>query len=421
MLSKRTVVSIAFLVAGLLVATLPVAAQIEPKKPTPKPHNVEPKLPAPDDVAGPPEDTNRTASGLAWRLLGEPAGQIERPGPFDVVEVRYTGWTTDGDMFDTTEIHQRSRKIRVSGVVPGFEESVQLLSVGETGRFWVPEELAYDRRLGKPMGMLVFDLTLVGITPGPQRPANLEAPPEDALRLDSGIAWVGLAKGEPDQEPPGEDSTILVRYSSWTTDGVLLDSTLHRGEPRTFTMNLVIEGFRETFATMVPGDRRLVWIPSELTKLDDQRVHDGTVVFDLELLASMSPPQTPVDVGLVPDDAERSLTGLAWRVLKPGTGDVHPGPGDTVEVLYAGWTRDGKIFDSSYAHAQPGRFALDATQPFGWNETLFGMVSGEKRLVWIPEDLAFAGQKNRPQGMLIFEIELLSIEPQQVDEIVGTP
>ena len=123
----------------------------------------------------------------------------------------------------------------------------------------------------------------------------------------------------------------------------------------------------------------------------------------------------------IPDDAERSLTGLAWRVLRPGTGNVHPEPGDTVEVLYAGWTRDGLVFDSSYAHARAGRFALDETKPFGWNEALFGMVSGEKRLVWIPEDLAYGGQKDRPKGMLIFEIELLSIEPRQVDEIVGTP
>ncbi|MCH7779412.1 MAG: FKBP-type peptidyl-prolyl cis-trans isomerase [Acidobacteria bacterium] len=421
MLSRKTVASIAFLAAGLLAAAAPAMAQIELRKSFPKPRKEELKFPAPDDVAAPPEDAIRTASGLAWRLLGEPAGRIERSGFLDMVEVRYTGWTTDGEMFDTTEANQKSRKFRVSGVIPGFEEAVQLLSVGETGRFWVPEELAYDGREDKPIGMLVFDLTLVGIIRGPDRPANLAAPPENALRFDSGVAWVVLAEGKPDQESPDEESTVLVEYSSWTTEGVLLDSTAYREGPRAFTMNLVIEGFRETLGTMVPGERRLVWIPPELTELDGQPVHDGTVVFDLELLSFMSPPQTPVDVSAIPEDAQRSLTGLAWRVLRPGAGDVHPGPGDTVEVLYAGWTRDGLVFDSSYAHARAGRFALDETMPFGWNEALFGMVSGEKRLVWIPEDLAYGGQKNRPKGMLVFEIELLSIEPRQVDEIVGTP
>ena len=146
MLSKKTVVAIAFLAAGLLAMVVPAVAQIELKKSFQLPKKAEPKFPAPEDVAGPPEDATRTASGLAWRLLGEPASQIERSGLLDMVEVRYTGWTTDGEMFDTTEVHQQSRKFRVTGVIPGFEEAVQLLSVGETGRFWVPETLAYDGR-----------------------------------------------------------------------------------------------------------------------------------------------------------------------------------------------------------------------------------------------------------------------------------
>lgn len=414
MFSKKTVASIAFLAATLLPAAVPAAAQIEP------PREQEPEFPVPDDVAGPPEDAVRTASGLAWRLIGEPAEQIERPGPLDMVDVRYTAWTTDGELFDTTEVDQQSR-IRVSGGRPGFEEAVQLLSVGETGRFWVPKEIAYAERVEKAAGMLVFDLTLVGITRGPERPANLEAPPENALRIDSGLAWIVLAEGQKDEEPPGEEATVLVQYSNWTTDGELLDSTLHRGEPRALTMNLVAEGFRETFGMMVPGERRLVWLPPELTEFEGRRVYDETVVFDLELLSYMSPPQKPANVSTIPDDAERSLTGLAWRLLKPGTGDLNPGRGDTVEVVYALWTRDGRLFDSSYAHARPGRFELNETLPFGFNEALFGMVVGEKRLVWIPEDLAYRGQKDRPQGMLVFEIELLSIEPRQVDEVVETP
>jgi len=187
------------------------------------------------------------------------------------------------------------------------------------------------------------------------------------------------------------------------------------------TMNMVIEGFRETFGTMVPGERRLIWIPPELAEFDGRRTVEETVVFDLELLSFMSPPQAPASVSAIPDDAERSITGLAWRVLAPGTGDVHPREGDTVEVLYAIWTRDGKLVDSSYAHASPGRFELNATLPFGFKEALFSMVIGEKRLVWIPEDLAYGSQKDRPQGMLVFEMELSSIEPRLVDESVETP
>jgi FKBP-type peptidyl-prolyl cis-trans isomerase len=368
------------------------------------------RFPAPDDVAGPPEDAIRTASGLAWRMLGKSAERIERPGVFDMVNVRFTGWTTEGVLFDTTEEKKQPRMMRVDAI-PGFQEAIQLLSVGETARFWVPEELAYTDGMNRS-GMLVLDMTLVGITRGPERPTNLEAPPENAARFDSGLAWVVLEAGVSDQEPPGEESTVLVDYSSWTTDGKLLDSTLHLGKPRPLTMNQMMEGFRETFSTMVPGERRMIWVPPELTEFDGQQLVDEIVVFDVKLLSYMSPPQKPANVSAIPDDAERSVTGLAWRVLKSGTGDVHPREGDTVEVMYAIWTRDGSLFDSSYAHASPGRFVLDETQPFGFNEALFGMIAGEERVFWIPEDLAYGGQKGRPQGMLVFKMELLSIEPR---------
>jgi len=402
MFLRRTSTLIAIVVAGLLVASTPVPAQGP---------DGDAKFRAPDDVAGPPEDAVRTASGVAWRMLGQVADRIDRPGLFDMVNVRFTGWTTEGVLFDTTEVEKRPRKMRVDSI-PGFGEAIRLLSVGETGRFWVPEELAYADGTDRSAGMLVFDLTLVGITRGPERPANLAAPPENAVRLDSGLAWVVLEEGPSDQEPPGEESTVLLESSSWTTDGELLDSTLHRVEPQPLTMNTMMEGFRQTFSTMVPGERRKIWVPPELTEFEGRRTVDETVVFDVKLLSYMSPPQAPASMSAIPDDVERSVTGLAWRVLKSGTGEVHPRDGDTVEVLYAIWTRDGRLFDSSYAHASAGRFVLNETMPFGFNEALFGMVTGEERVVWIPEDLAYGGQKGRPQGMLVFKMELLSIEPR---------
>jgi peptidylprolyl isomerase len=176
-------------------------------------------------------------------------------------------------------------------------------------------------------------------------------------------------------------------------------------------MQLVIEGFREAFSTMVVGERRRLWVPPELTDLGGERVHDGTVVFDLELLTIVEKPETPPDVSAIPDDAVRTASGLAYRVLQPGSGKRHPVPGSVVQVHFAGWTRDGTMFDSSYNHAKPGRFTLDETMPLGWNEALYLMVEGERRRLWIPEDLAYGGQRNRPRGMLVFDVELLTIEP----------
>ncbi|NIM00444.1 MAG: FKBP-type peptidylprolyl isomerase [Acidobacteria bacterium] len=401
---------------GLLV---PLAGAIAREDTSPPPRSTLPDIPAPPDLTAPPEGAIRTESGLVWRLLGEPAAAAERPGPTDTVDVRYTGWTADGKVFDTTEVGKRSRRFRVGGAIPGFEEGIQLLSVGETGRFWVPERLAYPEGGDRPSGMLVFDVTLVAIQRGPARPPHLETPPEDAVRSESGLAWVVLETGDSAQGSPEGEATVLVEYHGWTTEGELLDSTLHRGQPRAFTLHLVIDGFREAFSTMVPGERRLIWIPEELTKLDGRTTLDQTVVFDMKLLSFMSKPDDRENVMTVPDDAERSESGLAWKVLQPGTGELHAQEGDTVEILYTIWSGDGEVFDSSYAHARPGRFELNETMPAGFNEALFSMVTGEKRLVWIPEALAYGGRKDRPQGMLVFEMQLLSIEPREVDADPG--
>jgi FKBP-type peptidyl-prolyl cis-trans isomerase len=117
----------------------------------------------------------------------------------------------------------------------------------------------------------------------------------------------------------------------------------------------------------------------------------------------------PPDVAAPPADAIRTATGLASKVLRPGSGTRHPRPNSQVTVHYTGWTTDGKMFDSSVARNQPASFALDGVIP-GWTQGVQMMVEGEKRRFWIPSTLAYDGQEGKPQGMLVFEIELLRIE-----------
>ena len=78
-------------------------------------------------------------------------------------------------------------------------------------------------------------------------------------------------------------------------------------------------------------------------------------------------------------------------------------------VHYTGWTTDGKMFDSSVQRGTPATFGLDHVIA-GWTEGVQRMVPGEKCRFWIPESLAYAGQPGEPQGMLVFDIELLHID-----------
>jgi peptidylprolyl isomerase len=117
----------------------------------------------------------------------------------------------------------------------------------------------------------------------------------------------------------------------------------------------------------------------------------------------------PADVANPPADAIRHPSGLASKVIKAGSGTRHPRPNSTVTVHYTGWTTDGKMFDSSLLRNEPFSTPLNEVIK-GWTEGVQMMVEGEKRRFWIPDSLAYAGVPNRPQGMLVFDIELIRID-----------
>ena len=119
-------------------------------------------LAAPPDVAAPPANAQRTASGLAYRVL-EPGTSRVHPQATSTVQVHYTGWTTNGEMFDSSVQRGQPASFRLDQVIPGWTEGLQLMTVGEKTRFWIPAEQAYNNRPGRPQGMLVFDVRLLSI------------------------------------------------------------------------------------------------------------------------------------------------------------------------------------------------------------------------------------------------------------------
>jgi cytosol alanyl aminopeptidase len=117
---------------------------------------------APRDVARPPKGARRTPSGLRIKVLARGAGK-RHPGPASKVEVHYTGWTTDGVMFDSSRQRGQPAIFPLDGVIAGWTEGVQLMVEGERARIWIPEALAYQGKPGRPAGMLVFDVELLRI------------------------------------------------------------------------------------------------------------------------------------------------------------------------------------------------------------------------------------------------------------------
>ena len=122
-------------------------------------------IPAPADVAAPPKDAQTTKDGLASKVLEKGTG-TEHPTENAIVTVDYSGWTTDGKMFDSSIVGGQPITFRLDQVIKGWTEGVQLMKVGDKARFWIPGNLAYGdkpTRPGAPAGMLVFDIELLAV------------------------------------------------------------------------------------------------------------------------------------------------------------------------------------------------------------------------------------------------------------------
>ena len=135
------------------------------------------------------------------------------------------------------------------------------------------------------------------------------------------------------------------------------------------------------------------------------------------------PMPPPPDVAAPPADAVKTKSGLATKVITPGTGTEHPKADDMVTVHYTGWNTRGEMFDSSFTRGKPSTFGVNRVI-VGWGETVQLMVAGEKRRAWIPEELAYKGRADRPQGMLVFDIELISFTPNPASapaDVAGAP
>ena len=244
----------------------------------------------PEDVAAAPADAIMSDTGLASKVLNAGTG-AEHPQPADTVTVHYSGWTTDGKMFDSSVQRGEPTSFPLNAVIKGWTEGLQLMVVGEKRRFWIPANLAYGEnpRPGAPIGMLVFDVELLNIKqaiPAPDAPEDVAAVPDNAEVTASGLASRVLNAGSGDSHPT-PSSNVEVHYSGWTLNGELFDSSIVRGESISFPLNRVIKGWTEGVQLMVVGEKRRFWIPASLAYGENpgNGAPGGMLVFDVELLA----------------------------------------------------------------------------------------------------------------------------------------
>jgi peptidylprolyl isomerase len=205
---------------------------------------------------------------------------------------------------------------------------------------------------------------------------------------------------------------VSFHYTAWDATGRMFDTTETRGQPRQTLPFKEPPGLEDALTQMTVGERARFWIPPALTK-GSVNAPAGQLCYEIQLVdlkpAPKAPPPVPADVKEPPKDAKKTAGGVFYKVIKPGTGKDHPKPTDSVKVNYTGWTTDGRMFDSSYVKGQPAQFSLQGVIK-GWTDGIPTMVVGDTTRFWIPVELAYNHQPGRPDGMLVFDVELLSIE-----------
>jgi FKBP-type peptidyl-prolyl cis-trans isomerase len=149
-----------------------------------------------------------------------------------------------------------------------------------------------------------------------------------------------------------------------------------------------------------------------ITDLTERAQRDRMRKFQEKIVKNAEESQKFLEENRKKEGIRTTESGLQYVVLEEGSG-ASPGVEDFVTVQYRGNFIDGTEFDSSYAKGEPQKVKTDGVIK-GWTESLQMMKVGSKWKIFLPPDLAYGrrgqGEWIPPNKVLVFEIELLSVE-----------
>lgn len=223
------------------------------------------------------KDVKSAEGGLQYVVLNEGAKSGKSPIATDRVSVNYDGRTAAGEKFDSSFDRGEPVSFKLNQVIPGWTQGLQLMSEGDDYLFYIPTALAYGDhpRPGsviKPGDDLVFRVQLLEVMEpkvsdadawAKYTPWNAELP--EVTKTGSGLEYIVLASGDPSGPSPENGEMVAVHYEGRLAEtGERFDSSFERGEPAVFPSNQLIQGWVEALEMMRPGDRWMLYIPSDL-------------------------------------------------------------------------------------------------------------------------------------------------------------
>lgn len=179
-------------------------------------------------------------------------------------------------------------------------------------------------------------------------------------------------------------------------------------------IDALIYGMRDAEAGKTPAlsDEEMAQAVNELqTKMQSDKLAELQAMATANLEAG----KAFLEANAKKEDVITTDSGLQYKVLEEGSG-ASPTADDTVVTQYEGRLIDGTVFDSSYERGEPATFPVNGVIP-GWTEALQLMKVGAKWRLFVPADLAYGeaqrGPQIEPNSTLIFDIELLDINPEE--------
>ncbi len=366
-----------------------------------------PKMPADTEIVSLP-------SGLKYSVLKK-GDSSTKAMKGDIVRMHYTGWLTDGTVFDSSVTRGTPFVFELGRgeVIKGWDEGVALMNKGDKLKLTIPAELGYGARAtGKipANATLVFEVELLDVV---WRFAQVN--PSTKKTTPSGVGYEVLAPGT--GVTPKAGDLVRFHFAVWRSSGELLscDDRESRGRPRpkpgaTGTVGeMPAMGLSEALKLCPLDGSVRIELPASASfqRLPPNTKPESTIVWEVKLLEIVTVPTFSMP------EASKLVTlpsGLAYEVVKPGTGKK-PGASDMVTVHYVGWLTNGNRFDTSYSTGQPASFSLGGVIK-GWTEGVQLMQEGAIYKFVIPPGLAYgeagAGADIPPNSTLVFQIELIS-------------
>lgn len=209
---------------------------------------------------------------------------------------------------------------------------------------------------------------------------------------------------------------FIAHYTGYLDNDEIFDTSHERNTPINFQLGVgqVIPAWEFGIKGMRAGGKRTITAPPELaygeTGIPGILPAGITLHFEIEMIEVIKPPSA-WDIS---DNRMRSTdSGITYVIVESGRGNK-PGPNDLVAVNYSGFLEDNSLFDSSFLRSEVFRFRVGTDYVIkGWDQIVQDMRLGEKRVVFIPPNLAYGnGGLNGiipPNATLRFDIELIEI------------